>query len=173
MIPLCVILNNHALINATKSEASLVPPGIDSTLFTYSISVKHCNIFCIWDQSWGSDLPMIITTIQIIWHVTSSPIRKDLGSWNTLEFFPCWQISPMVVKSPLNLPPYTEQHNWWSIFTLLLSQELFLWCYWDLNSAYNTLIMHLVQPCSWLLSCVIISRTMSNIREVLIIGSCA
>jgi len=66
MIPLCVILNNHALINATKSEVSLVPPGIDSTLFTYFISVKHCSIFCMWDQSSGSDLTMIIKTIQII-----------------------------------------------------------------------------------------------------------
>lgn len=66
MIPLCVILYNHALINATKSEVSLVLPGIDSTLFTYSISVKHCNILCIWDQSSGSDLAMIITTIQIV-----------------------------------------------------------------------------------------------------------
>lgn len=79
MIPLCVILNNHALINVSKSEVSLVPPDIDSTLFTYFISVKHCSIFCIWDQSSGSDLSMIITTIQTI--------RKDLGSWNILKFF--------------------------------------------------------------------------------------
>lgn len=66
MVPLCVILNNHALINATKSEVSLVPPGIDSTLFTYFISVKHCSIFCIWDQSSGSELSTVITTVQVI-----------------------------------------------------------------------------------------------------------
>lgn len=75
MIPLCVILNNHALINATKSEVSLVPPGIDSTLFTYFISVKQCSTFCIQDQSLCSGLSTVITTIQI-----SQTIRKDQGS---------------------------------------------------------------------------------------------
>lgn len=82
MFPLCVLLNNHVLINATKSEVSLVLLGIDYTLFTYFISVKHCNIFCIWDQSLGSDLSPV-TIVKVIWM-----IRKDLGSWNIIKCFP-------------------------------------------------------------------------------------
>lgn len=46
-------------------------------------------------------------------------------------------------------------------------------CYWDWNSAYIIQIGHLVQPCSWLLICVVVSSTMSNIREILIAGICA
>lgn len=65
MLPLCVLLNDHALINATKSEVSLVLPGIDSTPFTYFISVKHCSIFCMWGQSLDSDLSPI-TIIKVI-----------------------------------------------------------------------------------------------------------
>lgn len=40
-------------------------------------------------------------------------------------------------------------------------------CYWDWNSAYTVQKRHLVQPWSWLLSCIIISITMSNFRKIL------